>query len=497
MAKIRDATVVLLTRGEGQRTEVFMAKRAPQLRFFGGYWAFLGGVVDEADHDGDPQAELALKRCGLRELFEESGVLPSALARVLDRSQRESLRTALLEGASGSAQRWRDLLDSNPDALAEAQSIGRITTPPFAPVLYRSLFIRVHLPAGEEPDIIPGELLAGNFVHPERMLEEWRGGEWLIVPPAIFFLHEFVARPFSAALSRLGSLCEEMRVGRLHDVRNTPGVCMVPLRTDTLPPATTTNTFIVGEERLYIIDPATEDERERRRLFDLLDRYQAQGHKLCGVIATHHHPDHIGSIRPVALRSDLPVLGHPLTLERLPIDGLRSEPLTDGSQLDLGHSPDGQPDWSLKAYHTPGHDRGHLVFVESRYQAALVGDLCSTLSTIVIDPPEGHMATYLASLRRMLSVPMTLLYPAHGPVQRDAHGLLRRYLRHREQREHKLESALAQGLSSIDELLPHVYDDAPAEVAPMARRSLLAGLEKLEEEGRATRLGERWIPGES
>lgn len=494
MAKIRNATVVLLTRGPNDNMQVFLAERAKELRFFGGHWAFLGGVVDEADHDGDPQDEIALKRCGLRELFEEAGVLPSALAAVLSAQERQELRAALLqEDAGPGARRFRALLDKFPAALEEAESIGRVTTPPFAPVLYRTLFMRVHLPAGEEPSIIPGELVAGRFVQSAQVLEEWRAGDWLIVPPAIFFLHEFAAQPFDAALAQLRILCAEMQAGRLHDVRNTPGVRMVPLSTDTLPPATTTNAYIVGEERLYIIDPATEDEAERARLFDLLDRCQAQGRELCGIIATHHHHDHVGSIRPAAQRYDLPVLGHPLTLERIAVAGLRTEPLLDGAVLDLGTAPDGRPHWKLTAYHTPGHDRGHLVFIEDRYDAAIVGDLCSTISTIVIDPPEGHMATYLASLRRMLEVPMSILYPAHGPAHRDGHGLLRHYLEHREKRELKIVNALEQGLGSLDELLPVVYADVPAGLAPVARRSLLAGLEKLEQEQRATRAGERWI----
>ena len=84
--------------------------------------------------------------------------------------------------------------------------------------------------------------------------------------------------------------------------------------------------------------------------------------------------------------------------------------------------------------HTPGHDRGHLVFLESRYGALIAGDLASTVSTILIEPPEGHLSTYLATLTRMAEVDFGHLYPAHGPAARDGRGLLRRYLRHRAMR---------------------------------------------------------------
>jgi glyoxylase-like metal-dependent hydrolase (beta-lactamase superfamily II) len=93
--------------------------------------------------------------------------------------------------------------------------------------------------------------------------------------------------------------------------------------------------------------------------------------------------------------------------------------------------PTARPDWQLRVLHTPGHARGHLTFVESRYRAALVGDLMSGVSTILIDPPEGHLATYLRSLERLLAEPILTVYPAHGPPHRDGHAMIRQLLAHR------------------------------------------------------------------
>jgi len=55
-------------------------------------------------------------------------------------------------------------------------------------------------------------------------------------------------------------------------------------------------------------------------------------------------------------------------------------------------------------------------------------------------------------------------------------------------------AALAKGPSTIAELVPQVYQDVNPSLHPLAARSLLAGLEKLEEEGFARREGERWHP---
>ena len=104
----------------------------------------------------------------------------------------------------------------------------------------------------------------------------------------------------------------------------------------------------------------------------------------------------------------------------------------------------------------------------------------------MIDPPEGHLATYLKSLGRLEQHSISTLYPAHGPALRDGRRLAQKYLRHRRQREAALVKALAERPSDLDALLPKVYWDADERLYPFAARSLQAGLEKLAEEGKAT-----------
>jgi glyoxylase-like metal-dependent hydrolase (beta-lactamase superfamily II) len=276
-------------------------------------------------------------------------------------------------------------------------------------------------------------------------------------------------------------------------VRHTPGVFTAPLATPTVPPATTTNCHVVGTERAWIVDPATYEASEREKLCEILDERRAAGDRLEGILVTHHHPDHVGSVSALSQRYDLVVRGHALTLDRLPPGFRRGAPLADGDELELGRAPDGTDGWTLRALFTPGHDRGHLAFVESRYRALIAGDLVSTLSTIVIDPPEGHMATYLASLERCRAEGIGAIHPAHGMSRLDGVAVLTRYLEHRRAREEKLVGALARGARTELELLPEVYEDVDEALLPLAARSLFAGLQKLEEERRARRDGERWV----
>ncbi|MFT7676642.1 MAG: ribonuclease/clavin/mitogillin [Planctomycetota bacterium] len=488
----RLSAAVLATRDVGRGLEVLLVLRSPALRFFGGYWALPGGALDAEDRDaalaGEP-TDRELARCGLRELFEETGCLAPGLERQL----AEPLRAGLLENDAQAARAFRELLDGAPQALECVHPIGTRTTPAMAPVRFQTRFLQLSLEGAHEPHVIPGELADAAWLRPEEILQEWLRGERLVVPPVLAILTQLRDMELEALLAAGPEVCSLREGDAALAIRSTPGIAQVPLLTPTLPPATTTNCYVVGEAELYVVDPATYEQTERERLFALLDGLVERGARLAGVLVTHHHPDHVGSVAATAERYDLPVYGHPLTLERLPEPVRDGRPLDEGSVLELGLAPDGSPEWKLEAMHTPGHDRGHLVFRESRYGALIAGDLASTVSTILIEPPEGHLSTYLATLERMLQVDFGHLYPAHGPAARDGHGLLQRYLRHRAMRRSSLEKALAElGPGALMSFVPRVYADLEPALHGMAGRSLQAGLEQLQEEGLAQLVDGKW-----
>ena len=107
--------------------------------------------------------------------------------------------------------------------------------------------------------------------------------------------------------------------------------------------------------------------------------------------------------------------------------------------------------------------------------------------TILIDPPEGHMATYLDSLRRMKALDVTALFPAHGPVMANAKGKIQEYLDHRMDREQKIFAAWQKGLHEPRAIVKEVYTDVAPAMYALAERSVVAHLEKLREEERILR----------
>jgi len=490
----RVAAAIVLYRGESSDLEVYLVHRSKGLRFFGDYFAMPGGVRSECDGPDDAEScdGPALRSCATRELFEETGVLLDSGMQALPQDRRRELREALLDRDAGvSSRAWAELQAASAGDAA-LREVCRIKTPAFAPVRYDTLFFLAEIPEGQEPEVWPGELTSGSFQTPAHFLEDWTEGERLIVPPVIVLLQKLVSGDLDLFVAAASAMAEGFRRGKLHRVWFSPGVLMACLTTPTLPPATTTNCYIVGRDRLFIIDPGAPEPSDQALLFELLDELVAEGAALEAVVCTHHHPDHVGAVGAVSARYNLPVHGHQITLDRLEAGFLRGRALADGDRLDLGAAPDRSPGWSLRAIFTPGHDRGHLAFLDSRYGALLAGDMISTVATIMIDPPEGHLETYMASLRRLRDVPMTTLYPAHGPATPDGKGIVERFIKHREMRQSALERALQQAPSTLDDLLPIVYWDVEEAMYPYAARSLTAGLHKLEEDGRAVQESGVW-----
>src|SRR5262249_48997072 len=423
MASPRSAAAVILVR-ETPELEVFWVRRAPQMMFQGGFYAFPGGQLDPNE---DAQV------CGARELFEEVGV------RV------------------------------DPDTLL---NVGRWVTPAFAPRRFDTCFFLAKCPATEKASLMTEEHDIGEWIRPADAVKKWMEGHILMAPPVVHAL-----RCLSAGLENIEERMKAVPWAHgdtIPEIEMRPGIVLVPLRTPTLPPATHTNCYVVGGDEVVVIDPASPYTEEQA----LLDRV-LETRNVREIWLTHLHRDHVSGANHLREKRGVKIAAHPITARDLEgfVDVDRT--FAENERLELA----GHPGWTLQIWHTPGHARGHVCIFEARNGSLITGDLMAGLGTIVIDPPEGHMATYLDSLRRMQALPVTALFPAHGPVMANAKAKIQKYLDHRIDRERNILAAWKNGYREPSAIVREVYTDVAPAMHELAERSVVAHLEKLKDEG--------------
>jgi ribonuclease/clavin/mitogillin len=501
------ASVVPWRRTAAAGIEVYWVKRGEQLAFMGGWHAFPGGglsradaevpVIAEADTGAAPTSRApetvpdlvpGLLACAIRELFEETGIL---LAR-----RAEPGSPALAEEAVSAAR--RELVGGRPFApvlaelgcVADASRLvyaGRWLTPPFAPLRFDNRFFLLAWPRAEptQPEVLPGELESGAWVDPAAAWQSWHQGDTLAAPPILHLLQVLAEDGPGAGLPRLRDPVEA-DLGPMRRVELRPGVLMFPLATRTLPPALTTNAYLLGFGDAVLVDPGAADPSELDRLVAALTAARERlGRRVTAIWLTHHHPDHVAGVPALRQRLGVPVLAHPATAERLAAHGIAADgDLPDGRQVTLGGlgRPEA-PDLVVQVVHTPGHARGHLCFLELGQRSLLAGDMVAGLGTIVVDPPEGDMDDYLASLAKLVTLAPRTLFPGHGPAVKNAVAKLREYIEHRLWRERRVLAAWREGRRDPQAMLPTVYDDAPAAAHPLAARQILAHLARLRRAG--------------
>ncbi len=237
-----------------------------------------------------------------------------------------------------------------------------------------------------------------------------------------------------------------------------------------------TNTYLIGDRAFALIDPGPALPGHTQAIVDFL-----AGRPLHRIFVTHTHGDH--SPGTVALR------------QATGAEVIGMQPPPDAAYQDRSFVPDhpGQnfaqivcDGFTIQLIHTPGHVSNHLCFLLEEEGMLFTGDHILQGTTPVILPPDGNMTDYLESLQQLLELPLRTLAPGHGEVMDEPQQMITTLIRHRLRREQKIVSSLGRlGMATLDELVVPVYDDVPQHLLPWAKKTMLAHLYKLRQDGRA------------
>jgi glyoxylase-like metal-dependent hydrolase (beta-lactamase superfamily II)/8-oxo-dGTP pyrophosphatase MutT (NUDIX family) len=437
---------ILARRRSSGGFEVLVGRRSSRSRFMPAHWAFLGGGLEPVD---EPDSEGAHRRCVAREMAEETGIeVP--------------------------IDRWHPA--------------GLLVTPPMFPIRYRTEFFLAEVDpstAAPDPPPRPEEIEVLRFVDAGTMLAEWEAGQVEvppILPPQLRVIRDAADLSVEDLARRLAETNDWQE--QTHRIEFVPDVWALPLRTETLPPATHTNAWLPGGDRFLVVDPGSAERAEIERLLRVIERRSEDGARPEAVLLTHHHRDHVGGVAAVAGGLGLPVLAHPATLERLPpTDGVPLRPVEDGQVFGLGGL-------TARARHTPGHAPGHLVLEVLERNVVIAGDLVSGTSTIVVPDGSGDMGAYLEALDRLARGPWRWILPGHGPPL--PRRKVRAALEHRLERHRRVLEALENTPLPAQVLAQRAYADAPTAPRQLVEMQTRAHLRLLERERKAARADGGW-----
>jgi glyoxylase-like metal-dependent hydrolase (beta-lactamase superfamily II)/8-oxo-dGTP pyrophosphatase MutT (NUDIX family) len=547
-APVRPAATVLLLRDTPEGIEVLMTRRSANASFAPGAYVFPGGRIDEGDVTARPIAtrrrtqsrvQLTQAIAAIRESFEELGVL---LARHPDgrpvsaeevASMDRDTATTTVAFADQCAE--RGLLLSTDRVYTLAHWI----TDRDLPKRFDVPFLVARMPEGQTPTADETEQFEPCWVRPADALSRHKVGTFFMIFPTLRTLERLAAyrtvdavldacanrpggegplwtscpraglldgqearymeheSPFGelALVSPDGQIVHKLGWQSEHPVPLLKHVQRLTAPNPGVMTGPGTNSYIVGDASsgYIVIDPGPNDLDHIGRL------WRATQGDIRMIVCTHSHADHSPGAAPLQKLCKTPP----------PILGLASAPtaraaarftpdrtLQDGERIVLGPAtPADEADRSahthtLRAIHTPGHAANHLCLVLEEDGLLLSGDHVLNGSTTVIDPPDGNMDAYLASLDKLDAAcaegGITFILPAHGYVLGDARAALAYLKAHRLKREAKIAAAMRRlPRGTPEDWLPLAYDDVPEHMWPVAARSLAAHVERIRKTGPA------------
>lgn len=242
-----------------------------------------------------------------------------------------------------------------------------------------------------------------------------------------------------------------------------------------------TNSYILGEGDVALIDPGPEDPAHFEAIIAA-----TRGERISHILVTHAHADHSPLASRLSHVTGAPILGFgPPEAGRSEImQTLAASGFTGGGEgvdqsfaptetLSHGDTIDGAG-WSVGVVHTPGHFAGHLSFRHG--DTLFSGDHVMDWSSTLISPPDGDLGAFMSTCEAIRAMGAVRLYPGHGHAIDAVDERLSWLVNHRRAREMAILDTLSSKPANLFDITAQVYRDVPDHVLPAASRNVFAHL---------------------
>ncbi len=412
--------------------EIFIIKRQNFLKAFPGYSAFPGGKLDKTDQ----QEKLfeTLKYAAIREIKEELEL---------------------------------DIKSNFPSEI-----YAKATSPHFNPLRYETYFFVVEFNDIPALKLDENEFVLGEWKKPIEILKEFDFGNRLMVYPVRKVIESFVNEKTQDLLSF------DEREEKIPTIQPLKNLFQVMPLSNTVPPASRTNCFIIGDKKKILIDPSPKNKDEYLNFLEEVKKYDIDK-----IVISHHHKDHHQFSTNLAKTLNLPLYISQDSFNRVNLKYGESY----FSEIEVHMLKDGQEIgvWlgeSILCHAIPGHDEGHMGFAPISLKWFIVGDLFQGIGTVVVGGEEGDMQKYMQSLKKVIELNPNCVIPSHG-IALGGTNILQKTYDHRLLREAQVLD-LHQSGHDTNQILAKIYFDLPRKLIPYAKANIESHLEKLKKENK-------------
>lgn len=248
-----------------------------------------------------------------------------------------------------------------------------------------------------------------------------------------------------------------------------------------------TNSYVLGQDRLTVIDPGPASDAHLAALMDAIAHRPVDQ-----IVVTHSHLDHSPLAAALSGLCGAPILafGGPTAGQSPVMQSLAAQAsLGGGEGIDHSFRPtqtvtDRQTIATnagpLTVHHTPGHLGNHICLQLG--QVLFSGDHIMGWSSSLISPPDGDLTDFMASCAKVAALTCTTYLPGHGAPITDPHTRVTDLIAHRRTREAQILTAITAPMTPA-QITQAVYTDLAPALLPAANRNVLAHLIDLTQRG--------------